>query len=218
MVISHENKLYYGNSLPPAARWNGAYYYSREICQNIIPNVKTDRNWVTIYVPSRAANHSVYFVHNNKNPSMYEFLSWYKDVVLVCGVPDTVDKVKRYGKAIYLPLSIDVEYVSKFRTDEKTINTAYVGRRGKRDGMMFPKGTVFFEGMPRERLLREMAKCRNVFAVGRCALEAKALGCNILPYDPRYPDPELWQVLDNREAAEILQKKLDEIDKRSRTE
>lgn len=217
MVISHESKLYQGNSLPPEARRNGAYFYSKEICQNIIPNVETDRNWVTIYVPSRAANHSVYFIHNNKNPSMYEFLSWYKDVVLVCGVPDTVDKVKRYGKAIYLPLSIDVEYVSKFRTDEKTINTAYVGRRGKRDGMIFPKGTVFLEGMPRERLLREMAKCRNVFAVGRCALEAKALGCNVLPYDPRYPDPNLWQVLDNRTAAKILQKKLDEIDKRSST-
>lgn len=213
MVISHETRAYQGNSLPPEARRNGAYFYSKEIVENIIPRVKTDRNWVTIYVPSGAAHHSVYFIHNNKNPAMYDFLSWYKDVVLVCGVPETVDKVKRYGKAIYLPLSIDTEYVSQFRTDKKTINIAYVGRRGKRDGLFFPKGTMYLEGLDRVQLLREMAKCKKVFAVGRCALEAKCLGCEVLPYDPRYPDPDLWQVLDNRDAAKILQQKLDEIDK-----
>lgn len=214
MVISHLTKAYQGNSLPPEARRNGAYFYSMEIVENIIPRVKTDRNWVTIYVPGRAPDRSIYFIHNNKNPTMYDFLSWAKDVVLVCGVPETVEKVKRYGKAIYLPLSIDTEYVGKFRTDRKTINTAFVGRRGKRDGLFFPKGTIYLEGMDRPELLREMAKCKKVFAVGRCALEAKLLGCEVLPYDPRYPDPSVWKVLDNREAAKILQTKIDLIDKR----
>lgn len=211
MIVSHEHALYMGRTNEQMRR-NGAYYYSREIVKNIIPNVKTDRNWVTIYVPTVAANHSVYFIHNNKNPSLYDFLSWYKDVVLVCGVPDTVEKVARYGRAIYLPLSVDVGYVEQFRAETKNVNVAYCGRRTKRDGMMFPRGTVFIEGENRPDLLRKMARCKKVFAVGRTAIEAKILGCEVLPFDPRYPDPDLWQVLDNREAAKILQAKLDEID------
>lgn len=202
-----------------AQRWttnqkqNGAYYYSKEIVKNIIPNVNTDRNWVTIYVPTLAAHHSIYFIHNNKNPAMYEYLSWYKDVVLVCGVPETCEKVKRYGKAIYLPLSVDVEYVEKYKVERKPIAYAYVGRKAKREGIKFPKGTVFIENLPRPQMLKIMAQANKVFAVGRCAIEAKILGCEVLPYDPRYPDPTLWKVLDNREAAKILQKQLDEIDK-----
>lgn len=211
MIVSHEHALYMGRTNEQMRR-NGAYYYSREIVKNIIPNVKTDRNWVTIYVPTVAANHSVYFIHNNKNPSLYDFLSWYKDVVLVCGVPDTVEKVARYGRAIYLPLSVDVGYVEQFRAETKNVNVAYCGRRTKRDGMMFPRGTVSIEGENRPDLLRKMARCKKVFAVGRTAIEAKILGCEVLPFDPRYPDPDLWQVLDNREAAKILQAKLDEID------
>lgn len=211
MIVSHEHALYMGRTNEQMRR-NGAYYYSREIVKNIIPNVKTDRNWVTIYVPTVAANHSVYFIHNNKNPSLYDFLSWYKDVVLVCGVPDTVEKVARYGRAIYLPLSVDVGYVEQFRAETKNVNVAYCGRRTKREGMMFPRGTVFIEGENRPDLLRKMARCKKVFAVGRTAIEAKILGCEVLPFDPRYPDPELWQVLDNRDAAKILQAKLDEID------
>ena len=57
-----------------------------------------------------------------------------------------------------------------------------------------------------------MAEYRRVYAVGRCAIEAKCLGCEVLPFDPRYPDPELWQVLDNKDAAAILQKELEKID------
>lgn len=211
MIVSHEHPLYQGKN-NPAMRQNGAYYYSCEIVKNIIPNVKTDRNWVTIYVPSVAANHSVYFIHNNKNPAMYEYLSWYKDKILVCGIPETCEKVSRYGRAIYLPLSVDVEYVKQFRTDEKKINVAFVGRRAKREGIIFPKGTVFIEGENRPDLLRMMAKCKKVFAVGRTAIEARILGCEVLPYDPRFPDPSIWQVLDNRDAAKILQAKIDEID------
>lgn len=215
VIISHESRAY-------AQRWtyeqkqNGAYYYSKEIVENIIPNVQTDRNWVTIYVPSMAANHSVYFIHNNKNPDMYSYLSYYKDKVLVCGVPETCDKVRKYGKPIYLPLSVDVEYVKRFKTDHKPIAYAYVGRKAKREGLKFPKGTIYIENLPRTEMLKLLAQCNKVFAVGRCALEAKILGCEVLPYDPRFPDPDFWQVLDNREAAKILQKKLDEIDKEKR--
>lgn len=46
MIIDHNNPLYVKkrNSLINGNKYNGAYYYSREIVKNIIPLVKTDRN------------------------------------------------------------------------------------------------------------------------------------------------------------------------------
>ena len=212
MIISHEHPLYRMQwSNAGTNKYNGAYYYSCEIVNNIIPNVRTSRNWITINIPGVGFDHAIVFIHNNMHPENYEWLMKYKDIVLVCGVPQTVDRVSYIGKAIYLPLSIDVDYVKQFET-EKTRDAAYVGRRSKRRRTFLPDGIDYLEGMRRDKLLKAMAEYREVYAVGRCALEAKALGCEIKPYDPRYPDPELWQVVDNREAAEILQRELDQID------
>lgn len=193
-------------------RWNGAHYYSLEICRNIIQYVYTDRDWVTLKVDEKAADHSIYFIHNNLNPARYSFLKRYKDVVLVCGIPETCEKVKDYGTPVYLPLSIDVEEVQAY-TRPKTKDTAFVGRRAKRKDTL-PEGIDYLENLPRHELLAKMAEYRQVYAVGRCAIEAVALGCEVLPYDPRFPDPSIWQVLDNREAAELLQAELDKIDGR----
>ena len=66
--------------------------------------------------------------------------------------------------------------------------------------------------IPREELLKFIAPYRKVYAIGRCAIEAKVLGCEILPFYDPFPDPEYWAVLDNKEAAEILQEELDVID------
>ena len=63
--------------------------------------------------------------------------------------------------------------------------------------------------MPRERLLKKMAQYKKIYAVGRTAIEARALGCEILPYDPRFPDVDRWKVIDNLEAAKMLQEELD---------
>ena len=63
-------------------------------------------------------------------------------------------------------------------------------------------------------LLKMMAKFRKVYAVGRTAIEAKVLGCEVLPYDPRFPRPERWKILDNKDAAGILQMQIDQIDGR----
>ena len=41
---------------------------------------------------------------------------------------------------------------------------------------------------------------------------AKCLGCEVLPYDDRYPNPDVWKVLDNKDAAKILQQKLERIE------
>lgn len=193
-------------------KYNGAYYYSQEIVDNIVPRIKTDRNWMTINVSGYACDHAIIFIHNNVHPELYNWLALYKDLVLVCGIPETCDKVKHLGIPIYLPLSVDVEYLEQFKT-EKTKEAAFVGRQPKRIGYEFPSGTDFVEKMPREQLLTEMAKYRKVYAVGRTAIEAKVLGCEVLPYDERFPDPDFWKILDNKDAADILQKKLDEIDK-----
>lgn len=215
-IIDHTHPAYIEKRgrLSRSNGWNGAYYYSQEIVKNIIPAVKTDRSWVTVNVEGVGTDHAVVFVHNNLHPEHYDWLNQYDDLVLICGIPETVEKVAHLGKAVYLPLSVDVGYVEKFRAPEheRELNRAFVGRPSKRKGVKFPRGTVILEGMPRDQLLRKMAKCHDVYAVGRTAIEAKVLGCEILPYDPRFPDPERWKIVDNAEAAATLQRLLNEID------
>ena len=221
MIIDHTHPDY-------IKRWenagngkhNGAYYYSLEIVRNIIPNVKTDRHWMTINIPvcnrvpqftCYGADHMIVFIHNNKHPEHYDWLQNFKDLVLVCGIPETCKRVAHLGRAIYLPLSIDVAEVRQYERP-KTKETAFVGRRAKRNGISFSPDVDYIEGLPRPLLLEAMAEYKNIYAVGRTAIEAKALGCNILPYDKRFPDVDRWQVLDNQEASKILQKELDKID------
>lgn len=212
IIINHDHPRYRRtyNRLG-ADKYNGAFYYSKEICKNIIPNVKTDRNWITINIEGVGCDHAIVFIHNNLQPQKYEWLRNYEDLILVCGVPETCEKVEHLGKAIYLPLSVDISYVEQFRTDTKTKDVAYVGRRNKANNNV-PKTIDYLYGMKRQRLLPAMAKFRQIYAVGRCAIEGMILECDILPYDDRFPDPSIWKILDNREAAVMLQGMLDEID------
>lgn len=216
MIVDHNNRSWKRlQSAFGKNKHNGALYYSKEICENIIPYVQTNRNWVTVNAKGCGCDHAVVFVHSNLITRTYDWLSRYNDLVLVCGVPETVDKVKHLGKAIYLPLSIDVDYVKQFAVPkEQRHGVAYVGREAKAeyDGVRLPLGVDRLCGMPRHELLRRMAHYEAVYAVGRVAIEAKALGLEVLPYDPRYPDPDVWKVVDNKEAAKMLQTMLDEID------
>lgn len=212
IVASHLSPEYIKRNRNGTFR-NGAYWYSREIVERIIPNVQTWRPWVTINVPRLCADHAIVFIHNNVSPNLYDWLRDFDDLILVCGVPSTCEKVKHLGRAVYLPLSIDVQEVQRHRRERKTIDTAFVGRPGKARGHLFPPGTVKLMNMDRELLLNLMAQSREVYAVGRCAIEAAALGCRVLPYDERFPDPSFWRVIDNIEAARLLQIQLDEIDK-----
>lgn len=205
MIISHESPSY--KKLNNTSRWNGAYYYSKEIVENIIPKVKTDRNWVTIKC-SDAADHSIVFIHNNMHPEHYDYLKQYHDLVLVVGAPQTAAKVAHLGKTIYLPLSVDIDDVLRYKC-KKDKDVCFVGRPNKFDGTQAYGD--YIGGCPREQLLTRLARYRRAFAVGRCAIEAKILGCEVLPYDPRYPDPALWTIVDNSEAAAILQHELDAL-------
>ena len=192
-------------------RYNGAYYYSVEITERIIPNVETDRNWILLNVPGMCADHSIVFIHNNLQPSRYDWLKDYDDLVLVCGVESTARKVAHLGKTIFLPLSVNVEEVKAYST-EKTKDLCFAGRKNKAFGIPAFPLCDYIHSMPREDLLPSLAAYKRCYAVGRCAIEAKILGCDILPYDRRFPDPNIWQVLDNLEAAQILREKLDEVD------
>lgn len=194
-------------------KYNGAYYYSIEIVKYFVPAIKTDRNWVTVNtLGDGVKDHSIVFIHNNLKPQRYEWLKGFDDMVLVCGVPSTVDKVKHLGKAIYLPLSIKISDVVKYRKDKRWRFCAFAGRAEKIRRGVLPSCCDYLIGMSRERLLEAMSTYHKVYAVGRTAIEAKALGCEIGVYDKRFPDPDFWKVVDSSEAIKILQKKLDEID------
>lgn len=198
-------------------KYNGAYYYSKEIVRNIIPRVKTDRNWITIRLSDMTnhPDHSIIFIHNNKNPNYYEYLKDYKDCILVCSLEKTAENLSYFGhKTIYLPLSVDVTQVKRYRVKEKTKEIAYAGRRQKLNYMnnRVPSGTEVLSGMTQTALLREMAKYKKIYASGRTAIQAKILGCEVLPHETNFPDSRFWKILDNKDAAKMLQKMLDEID------
>ena len=76
-----------------------------------------------------------------------------------------------------------------------------------------PKGVVYLRNMPREKILTELAKFRKAYAIDRCAIEAKVLGCELLEIETAYGCDDIGRVLDNRDAAKILQKELDKLDK-----
>lgn len=215
MIIDHNNLRYQrirenaGDNM-----YNGAYYYSREIVKSIIPKVKTDRNWITVNVEGAGCSHAIVFIHNNLQPERYEWLYQYgfTDLILVCGLERTCEMVKHLGTPIYLPLSIDLEYMKKFMGIEKTKDTAYAGRKSKTNMGRLPDGIDYLCGMKRAQLLKHMAEYKNIYCVGRTAIEAKVLGCRVLPYDERFPDPNIWHIVDNSIAAEMLQRLIDEID------
>ena len=142
MIIDHTHYQYRRRRelLPEAQRHNGAYYYSREIVKNIIPLMETDRNWITINIQGVGVDHSIVFIHNNLHPENYDWLKYhgYKDLVLVCGIKETCEKVAHLGTAIYLPLSIDVDYVQQFRTNNHTKKAAFAGRRSKANAEKLP--------------------------------------------------------------------------------
>ena len=217
MIINHEHRLYRQKWRSAGLnKYNGAFYYSKEICKNIIPNVKTGRSWITVNLPGIGCDHSIIFIHNNKKPENYDWIkdAGYKDVILVCGIPETVEKVSHIGRAVYLPLSVDVEYVKQFKLPkEQRHGSAFVGRPAKRIGVNLPDGIDIIEGVKRQQMLPTMAKYEYVYAVGRTAIEAKILGCKLKAYDPRFPKVSMWKPYDNKDAAAMLQEILNDTDK-----
>lgn len=222
-IFSHLDPQYIAKrNLMAGGKYNGAYYYSKEIVENIIPNVKTKRNWVTINIPGYGFDNSIVFIHSGIDPiGPYMWLKNYSNLVIVCFKPEMLEICRRFGKTVYLPLSVDVEYVSKFKYEgEMDSRPRYVGNKWgyKANDLAkyLPKDCVHYNGLPREELLTKMARhSGKVYAVGRCAIEALVLGKELGMCDSRWPDTSVWKILDNRDAAKILQEELDKIDGRN---
>lgn len=220
MIIDHNHPEYKKlRRKVKDGKYNGCWYYSHEIVDNIIPRVKTWRGWNTVGRElDGMCDHMIVFLHDNSTPWHYYWLKNYNDLVLVCSSKYTLDSVQFSGHTVLLPMSVDTEYVKKFRT-EKTKDTCFVGNvwvrqniRGITTQTNIPDNVDFFSSMPREKLLKEVAKYRRAYAIDRCAIEAKVLGCELLELDTRYSVDNVGEVLDNRDAAKILQRELDKID------
>lgn len=214
-------KIFYPNG---AGMHNGAYYYSKDIVEHIIPNVQTWRPWDTMGMKClRSADHAIVFIHHCRSwDKVYNWLNRYTDQIYICSTKPTYEwAISRGKKAVFLPLSIDVDYVKQFKT-KKTKQACYAGNRWgfKRadekknipDYVDFPPANL-----PREELLKFIAPYKELYAIGRCAIEGLALGCKIKPFYHDYMDPTYWRVLDCKEAAQILQEALDQIDDPRRT-
>lgn len=214
MIINHNHPLYKAKRAKQGyGKYNGAYYYSKDICKYIIPEIKTDRTWVTVRIEDAPENldHSIVFIHNNRNPNLYEYLRKFNDVICVCSTPKTLDNMQYFGTPIYLPLSVNVENIKRYRVKEKTKECAFAGRRIKMTNRV-PDNAEILTDMSQSHLLREMAKFKKIYAVGLTAIQAKILRCEIGVYDSLYPDPNYWKVVDCKVAAKMLQKILNKID------
>lgn len=216
MIYDHTSKPYHTRwKLSGENKYNGAYYYSKEIVKNIIPKIKTNRSWVTVNTYPLCEDKSIVFIHDNIDIKQYDWLKKYKDLILICGIKSTCEKVKHLGTPIYLPLSVDIKEVEKYKVKKKTKKIAYIGRKEKITNKL-PKDIDYISNLSREEFLSEIAKYKSVYAVGRCAIEAKILGCEILPYDDRFKDPSIWEILDNKDVIKILQSGLDKIDNKKK--
>ena len=213
MIINHEDEDYLKIQLKHD---NGAYYFSKEICQNIIPKVKTDRNWITVNSENKCFDHSIVWIHNNEHPERYDFLDQYKDLILICVFPETLRKmIERHPHfhCIYLPLSIDTKYVKQFKAKRKTRKVCYFGRSPKCPKEIAEDKTIAkIDGVERDKLLSEVAKYKTVYACDRCAIEAKCLGCEVIPTYLGYNNGDKFALIDNQSTAKELQRLLNEID------
>lgn len=212
MIISHTNR-FYTNILP-----NGALIYSMNIVKNIIPRVKTERNWVTIDC-KQCLDNAIVFIHSNVDFERYEYLRKYKNLVLVASQNYTVQELKKRklgDYVIYLPLSVDISELKHYKNTKPHYRggTCYAGRPDKPfvDGLRLNKEIDMLCGLTHPDMLRRLNNYQYCYAVGITAIEAKFMGCTILPFDKRYPDTKVWKILDPKKAAKILQKKLDKID------
>ena len=176
MIIDHTHPLYAAKrkGLSKGNRYNGAYYYSRDIVKYIIPYVETDRSWVTVRLPELYdhPDHAIVFIHNNRNPNYYSYLKRYHDLILVCSTPRTYENMKFFGDPVLLPLSVDVKSVEKYKVKNKTKDVAFAGREQKMTNQV-PKDAHILTNMPQSKFLQEMSKYRKIYAVGRTAIQAR---------------------------------------------
>lgn len=208
IYFSHLSPEYKALNLP---KTNGAYWYSKELIENILPKIKTERPFVTINLRPFCLDNAIVFIHNNIDQSGYEWLKGYKNLICLCSkIKALCNLVEMLPKAhiVYLPMSIDTSYVKQFKAKRKTKSTCYFGRLATVPKNL-PKDVKILGNNEREASLKEVAKYKTVYATGRCLLEAKCLGCKTISTSEQTGSEEL---LDNKDAIKLLQKIINEID------
>jgi len=213
-MITHDSPEYIARRKALGkAKYNGCYYYSKEIVENIIPRVKTSRDWNTVGRECTGmCDGMIVFLHDNSCPWNYKWLKNYEDLVLVCSSEYTALSVAYSGHVVKLPMSVDTKYVSQFKT-KKDKDTCLVGNVWVKENARtkIPGEVDILTSLPRVELLKQLARYKRAYAIDRCAIEAKVLGCELLPLDTRYSVDNVGEVLDNRQAAKLLQQELNKI-------
>jgi hypothetical protein len=191
-------------------KYNGAYYYSKELVKNIIPFIKTDYNWITSNVTENIVlNHTIVICHDNCMPeSTYAKYRNFEDIIFICSSFQTARAVEIHGNPIYIPMSIDAQYVSKFKT-KKTKKEAFAGNVwGFKKGYL-PENVDIITELPREQFLKEMAKYEKIYATGRTRLEAVCLGCEteFMKFPRSYEEES--DLYDNKDVIKLIQNEID---------
>lgn len=186
---------------------NGAYYYAREIEENILPVIDLHEfiltAGATLYIAKDIPDGAVVVCHDNRSTRQSYGHLFNKGITWICSKQSTVEALVSYGEhGVYVPLSIDTEYVKQFKR-KKTEDIAYVGNSWafKREYLnALPANVEQLSGMDRVKLLQEMAKYKRVIAEGRCLMEAQVLGSKTEV--PKYDNAEsvFVKALDNRQT------------------
>jgi len=206
--IENEKNVRYRTRQPNGTK-NGAYWYAKEIESNILPHIShvdvtVITTGATLFGGFDVDDNVAVVCHDNRRPIESYRLLLGKGILWICSKHSTVEKWREAGEtAIYIPLSIDTEYVKQFKT-EKTKDTAFVGnawgfKKNYLDAL--PPDIAQLNGMERHELLREMAQYKRVIAEGRCMMEAQVLGCETEV--PQYEDgieSVYVTALDNRDT------------------
>lgn len=209
------------DSMMESAKHNGLWYYAHTIVDKIAPLLDTKRPIDAIGKQTcGCVDDAIVFIHSNINTEeTYGWLRRYNNLIMVCNCQATADALHKmfpYDHQIVLPVSVDVEEVlsHKHKKDQEECYAGNMWDFKKPDiERLVPPTAHRFGVMPREQLLDVISRYKKVYAVGLTAVEARILGAEIGVCDSRFPDPDYWQPLDYKDAAKMLQQKIDEIDR-----
>lgn len=198
---------------------NGAYWYAREIEEIILPELVNINLYINtvgaqLYHARELPKGAVIVCHDNVTTRKTYMKYFGMGVLWICSKQSVVDYFTVWGeKAVLIPLSVDTEYVSKFKRKRKTKDTAFVGNAWsfkQKYLESLPEDIDQLHSMARDDLLKEMAKYKNVIAEGRCLIEAKVLGCNYELPKHGYGDTVDREVIDSRETIPLWRDTLEQ--------
>lgn len=194
MILGTQSQKYidWRSKQDSSGRNNGAYWYAKEIEDIILPEM-SDLNVVISTVMAGMIPRWEYpprpiIVCHDNHSTLKSYSKLLKlGALFICSKQSVVDRLVAAGeKAVYIPLSIDTDYVAKYKR-KKTKDIAYVGNPWgfKKEYLSnLPSNIVQLNNMSRADLLSEMSKYKRIIAEGRCYMEAKVLGAKVeLPED-----------------------------------